>query len=198
MRHLDVIQTTVTLKSGLVFLLHYYRHALLGFRNSQFCGVETGIFGGHTVEINIQSVRQFADGDTDSARSEVVGLLDKTRHLGTAEKALYFSLFRCITFLHLAAARLQRCLCMLFARTCGATYAVPARATAQQKNHIAGCRTLATHGICFDGTDYSTYFQTFCHIRGVINLTHMRRGKTYLVAIRRIACSRLAGDDLLR
>ena len=51
-------------------------HTLLRLADGDFCSVEPGIFQGHSVEIYIESVRKFADRDTDSARAKIVAAFD--------------------------------------------------------------------------------------------------------------------------
>ena len=86
---------------------------------------------------------------------------------------------------------------MLFATTRGTTYTVAPCASTEQQDDISRSRGLTTHSVSTHCPHHSTYLQAFCHIGGVVNLTHMGGSQTYLITIGRVAGRRLAGDNLL-
>ena len=130
MRKLHIIKVAVVLKRLAVFCLNDYCHTLLRLADSQLRRVQTTVFCGHAVEVDIQSVCQLANSHTHAAGAEVVRFLDEARYLGAAEEALQFALLGRVSFLYLAAAGLQRCLSVLFRRARSAAYAVAPCATA--------------------------------------------------------------------
>ncbi len=196
--YFDIILSAEVLHSLTVFGLDHDGHALLRFGNRQFCRVEPRIFGWHTVEIDIQSVRQLADSHADAASTEVVRFLDKAGSLRTTHEALQLALLGGIAFLHLRAARLQRCFGMLLARAGSTTDTITAGASAEQQNDIPCCGRFAAHGIGTHCSDHSAYLETLGGVGRVVNFPHMGGGETYLVAVRGVACCGFAGDDPLR
>ena len=91
---------------------HDNSHALLRFGDRKLCTIEAGIFFRNLVQIHGKAGCQFADGNGNTAGTEVIALLDDLRHLRAAEHSLQLALGRCITFLHLCAAGLQRLGCV--------------------------------------------------------------------------------------
>ena len=87
---------------------------------------------------------------------------------------------------------------MLLRRARSSTHAITTRAATEQQNDITRSRTLTTYIIRLDSTHNSTYLQALSNIIGVVDLTHMRSGKTYLIAVARIACRSLCRYYALR
>ena len=88
----------------LVFRRHDDSHALLRLGNSELRSVKTFIFFRDKVKVDLQAVGQFADRYGDTARAEVIALLDQAGNLGTAEEALEFALGGGIALLYFRAA----------------------------------------------------------------------------------------------
>ena len=72
----DVLLAAVFEEGFHVFRIHHSAHTLLRFADGHLRAVKALVFGSHRVEIDLQSVGQLADGDADTARTEVVGLFD--------------------------------------------------------------------------------------------------------------------------
>ena len=81
-----------------------YSHSFLGFGNRKFRSVETGILLGNLIHVYDKSVSKFSDRNTDTARTEVVTLLDEFCNFGTSEESLDLSFRRRITLLDLCTA----------------------------------------------------------------------------------------------
>ena len=60
-----------------VFRRYDHSHALLGFGDRKLCAVQTLIFLGHEIEIDIEAVGKFADRNRDAACAEIIALLDE-------------------------------------------------------------------------------------------------------------------------
>ena len=81
---IDVLLAAVAHELLHVLRLDHHRHAFLRLADGEFRGVQTAVLGLHAVEVDVQPVGQFADGDADAARSEIVRFLDEARHPTTA------------------------------------------------------------------------------------------------------------------
>ena len=186
------------LAEGLHILrFHYHRHPLLRLADSQFGGVQAGIFGGHAVQPNVQAIRQFAYRHAHSACTEVVALLDKPGDLRTAEKPLELAFLRGITLLDLAAASLEGAFCMFLGGAGSPAYSVPAGAAAEKQHHIAGSRALATHVSSANSSHDSTYLHALGSVAVRIDFPHMGSCKAYLVAVAGVSACGLAADHTL-
>ena len=108
MAHLNVLFMTVTLEFLAIPGFNHNRHSLLRFADCEFRRVKSGIFCCDAVEIYVKTIGKLSDSHTDTTSAEVVGFLDETRHLRTAEKTRDLAFFRSISLLHLAAAFLKR------------------------------------------------------------------------------------------
>ena len=174
------------------------RHTFLGFGNRQFSAVKPFVFFWHGVEIDGKPVGQFADGDGDAARAEVVAPLNHPRNLGTTEQTLDFSLGRRITLLHFRAAFRQGINRVLLRRARCAAAAVTPCTTAHEHHHIPWLRALP-HDVFFRrGGNDSADFHALRHISGMVDLRHLSRRETDLVAVGTVSGGRLPRDFLLR
>lgn len=81
---------------------HGHGHALLALGNCQLGAVQALILAGDFVQVNMQTVSQFADGDRHTARAEVVAALDEAGDLAVPEQALDLALFGRVALLHFA------------------------------------------------------------------------------------------------
>ena len=195
---LDVLLAAVTHELLHVLRLDDYRHALLRLADGQLRGVQTAIFRLHPVEVDVQTVGQLADRHADTPRAEVVRFLDEARHLRTAEQPFEFPLLGGVALLHLAAARLQRFGIMLLRRTRRSADAVAARPAAEHDDLVPRSRAFAPHVLRLHGSDHGAHFQTLGHVILVVDLAHVRRRQSDLVAVARIARRGLLRDDALR
>ena len=75
------------------------RHAFLRFRNGEFGAIESVVFLGDGIEIDIEAVGDFTDGDGDATCSEVVADFDFGSEFGISEEALDFALGGSVAFL---------------------------------------------------------------------------------------------------
>ena len=89
-------------------------HSFLGFGDRQFCAVEAFVFLRYQIQVDLQAVRQFADGYGYAACTEVVAAFDEGRYFFAAEHSLDVSLYRRISFLDFCAALEDGLLGMLF------------------------------------------------------------------------------------
>ena len=141
-----------------VLSFNHHCHPLLRFADGNLCGIESAVLHWHTVEIDVESVCQLADSHAHSSRTKIVASLDQSCHFGSAEEVLQSSLYRRVTFLHLAAACLKRCLRMLFGRACGSAYAVASCPSAKHEDDISRHGSLSTHIRGSYGSDYRSHF----------------------------------------
>ena len=93
---------------------HHYRHPFLRFGNGQLRTIQTLIFLRHCIQINIESVRQFANRHRHAAGAKVIALLDQAADLGIAKQSLNLAFRGCISLLDLCAAGCQRLFRMCF------------------------------------------------------------------------------------
>ena len=198
MRNLDILRMAVLHETLHVAALDDHRHTLLRLAYGQLRGVQSAVLHGHAVEVYVQTGGQLANCDTDAAGTEVVRLLDQARNLRTAEQTLQFALLGGISLLHLRTALLDRLDIVLLRRSRRTSYTVTARTSAQQQYDITRSGRLAPYVLGLDGTDHGTHLQTLGHIVGMVYFAHVRRGKTYLVAVARISGCGLGADDTLR
>ena len=198
MHRLDVLLAAVAHELFDVLRLDHHGHALLRLADGQLRGIQAAVLGLHAVEVDVQSVGQLADGHTHAARTEVVRLLDQARHLRTPEQAFELALLGGVALLHLAATRLERPGVVLLRRTRRPADAVAARAAAEHDDHVPGLRPLAADVPGLHGSHHGPDLEALGHIVRVVNLAHMGRRQTDLVAVARIAGRGLLRDDALR
>ena len=86
-----------------VFLGDDAGHTLLAFRDRQLGACEAFVFLRHAVEMNVKAVGKLANGDGNTASTEVVAALDHAGDLRSAEEALDLALFDRIPLLHFCA-----------------------------------------------------------------------------------------------
>ena len=194
---LDVLLAAVSHELLHVLRLDHHRHAFLRLADGEFRGVQTAVLGLHAVEVDVQPVGQFADGDADAAGTEVVRFLDEARHLRTAEQPLELALLGGVALLHLAAAGFERLGVVLLRRAGRTADSVAARAAAEHDDFIARCGTLAADVRSLHGPHHSPYFEAFGDIVVMINLADMGRSQSDLVAVARIARRGLLRNDAL-
>ncbi len=143
----------------------------------------------------METVRELADGNRNTARAEVVAAFDELCCVGVAEQSLQFALFGRVALLHFRTALLQGRKLVGFGRACCTAAAVTACSAAQKHDDVAGGGDFAAHVLCGSRADYRADFQTLGNIAVVIKLIDLPRGKTDLVAVGAVACRR-GGNQL--
>ena len=196
-RYFYIVQGAELLEFFLVCGFHHDGHALLGFADGEFRGVEAGIFGGHAVQVDVEAGGQFADGYAHAAGAEVVGLLDEAGDLRTAEQALELALLGGVALLHFAAAGLEGRLGVLLGGTGGSADAVTAGAAAQKQDDVSGGGGFAADGRCLHGTYHGANLHALGGVAFGVNFTHVRGGQANLVAVAGIALGGLVGNHAL-
>ena len=91
-------------KSVNILRLNNNRHSLLRLTYSEFCSVKTIVFFRNFVEVDFQTVSEFAYCYRNTARTEIVTAFNKKRCLFISEKTLEFTLFGSITLLNFCSA----------------------------------------------------------------------------------------------
>ena len=95
-----------------VFFPDDHRHTFLGFGNSQLRTVQAGVFFRHLIQVDLQTLRQLANGYGYTAGAKVVAAFDQHRHFRITEQALNFPFRRRIALLYLRPAVCQGIHCM--------------------------------------------------------------------------------------
>ena len=193
----DVLLVAIFPEPGLVLCLDDDSHPFLGFADGEFGGIHPAVFDRHPVKVDVQSVGQFADGDADSAGSEVVGLLDQRGHFRTPEQPFQLPFFRGVALLDLAPAGLQGLLGVLLGGTRRPSDAVPAGTASQHQHYVSGSRPVAPDVACLDRTDHGPHFHPLGRVAFVEDLADVCGGKTDLVAVAGISLGGFPGDHLL-
>ena len=166
-----------------VLRAHNDRHALLRLGDGKLGAVQTVVLLGHGVEVDVQAVRQLADGDRYAARAEVVAAADHAGDVAVAEQALDLALLGRVALLDLCAAGLERGLGVLFGRTGGAAAAVAAGLAAEQDDHVAGFGHFADDVFDRGRADHCTDLHALGDITRVIDLMHQAGREADLVAV---------------
>ena len=166
-----------------VLRFHDHGHPLLRFGDGQLGAVQTFIFLGNGVQVNLQTVGQLADGHGHAARAKVVAALDETGGFAIAEQALELPLLGGVALLHLGAAGFYRLLGVSFGGTCRAADAVPAGVAAQQDDHVAGVGALPADIFRGGGGDDRADLHALGGVAGMVNFIHNTGGKADLVAV---------------
>ena len=181
-----------------MFRSYYDSHAFLRFGNSQFRAIQTFIFFGNFIEIDIQAIGQFPNGDRHTAGAEVIAALDEDRHFMAAEQALDFPFRQRIALLDFSAAGFQRFYGMLFGRSRRAAHAITTGFAAQQDNDIPGNRFFPDNIRPRSRTENGTDFHTFCNKSLMIIFFYFSRRQTNLVAIGAVAFGSACRQRALR
>ena len=197
MRYLDILLAAVAAELLGVLGFDDHRHTLLRLADGELRSVQTAVLHRHAVEVDVQSVGQFADRHAHAACAEVVRLLHQSRRLRAAEQPFELALLRSIALLHLAAARFERLAGVFLRRARGPADPVAARAAAEHQHHIALSGLLAPHVLRFHRPHHGTDFEPLGDIAVVVDFTHVRGSQTDLVAVARIACRGLLRDHAL-
>ena len=181
-----------------VFRRQYDSHALLGFGDGQLRAVQAFVLLADRVKIDLQAVREFTDGDTDTAGPEVVAPLDQPGDFRVVEQPQDFSFFRRVALLDFGSHGLQGLQVMALGGAGCPADAVPAGPAAQQDDHITGCRTFPYDIFRRRGPDDRTALQPLGHKAFMIQFGHMPGSQADLVAVGRIPGRGCLGDLALR
>ncbi len=181
--HLDVLAVAEGLELLLVLRLDDDRHPLLRLADGQLGGVHSAVLDRDTVKEYVESVGELAYGYAHSAGSEVIGFLYETGHLRPSEQPLQLPLLRGVTLLDLAAAGLERLLGVFLGRAGRSADSVTAGAAAQHQHHVARHRAFPSHVLGLHGTHDGTDLHPLGGVAFVVDLTHVRGRKAYLVAV---------------
>ena len=79
-------------------------HPLLRLRYGQLGPVQSFIFPGNRVQVDVQAIGQLTDGDRYAACTEIIAPADQPGYRGIAEQALDLALGDRVAFLHLGPA----------------------------------------------------------------------------------------------
>ena len=171
-------------------------HALLRFGNGQLRARKPFIFEGDAVEVDDKPVGEFADGDGDAARAEVVALFDHAGGFAVQEQALQFALCERVALLHLGAARLHRVAVMRLGRTEVAP-PQPSRPVSPPKRMMMSpfLRLFAVDHVALGAADHEARLQPLRLIAGVIHLVYDARRQADLVAVGRKARRSRLGES---
>ena len=184
----------------LLFVLgsHDDSHALLRFGNGKFRARKAFVLERHFVEIDDQPVGEFPDGDGNTARAEVVALLDLARHFLIEEQALQFALGQRIALLHFRAAGLTECAsCALEEPVAPPQPSLPVSPPSRMMMSPFFGFSRYNH-IPAGAADNKARFQSLCLVPGMIYFVYDPRRKADLVAVRGEASRSRLGDDALR
>ena len=181
-----------------VLLVHNNRHTLLGLGDGKLRAVQTRILLRNLVQIDAKARCQLADGYGNTARTEIVALLDEAAHLGTTEESLELSLGGSITLLNLGTAGVDGLGGMLLGRSRCAAAAVAAGASAHQNDDVAGITVFSLYVCAGSSAHNGTDLHALCNIVRMINLIDKAGGKTDLISVGAVALRSARGELSLR
>ena len=174
--------------------IQHHGHTLLGLGDCQFGAVQTIVFLGHAVQVDVQAVGQLTDGHAHAARAEIVATLNQAGHIPVAEQALDLPLGGRIALLHLGAAGVDGFGGVGLGGAGGAAAAVPSGASAQQDNDIPRCGHSPHHVRLGRRADDGADLQPLSRIAGIVQFRHLAGGQPDLVAIGGISRRRAGGN----
>ena len=180
-----------------VLLVHNHRHALLRFGNGELGARQALVFLGHFIEVDGQSVGEFADRHGDAARAEIVAFFDFARNFGVHEQPLKLSFRQGIALLHLRAARFHRTGVVRLGGARRTAAPVAARFTAQQQNDIPRRGRFAADHIPLCAAHDEARFEAFRLIALVIYFIDDSRRQADLIAVGGEARRRPLGNRAL-
>ena len=177
-----------------IFCGNYHCHTFLRFADRDLCAVQTVILFRYGVQVDLQTVGQFADRNGNAACTEVVAAFDHLCHSGIAEQTLEFAFFRSVTLLDFCTAVSQRFHGVGLGRTGRTAAAVTSGLAAQQNDNIAGDGGFSADIGSRSSTQYRTDLHTLRHVAGVVYLCHVAGCQTDLVAVGAVAVGSTHGD----
>ena len=183
------------LEPGDVLRLDDDGHTLLRFGDGEFGTVKAFVLLRDFVKVDLKAISEFADGDRDTAGTEVVAALDELRRFGVAEQSLEFALFGSVTLLDLGTAGVERLESVRLGGAGGAADAVTAGTSAEQDDYIARVGTLASDVLCGSGSDDRADLHSLGGIAVMVEFVDDAGGKADLVAVGAVAVGS-RGDEL--
>ena len=185
------------LESFPVFLGDDAGHAFLRFGDGQLGAGEAFVFLRHTVEVDVQAVGQFADGNGNAASAEVVAALDHAGDFRTAEQALNLAFFDRVPLLHFCAGGFQRVDVLVLGGTGGAAAAVAAGFAAEEHDDVARFWALADDVFSRRCSNHSSYFHALGFVARMVHFVDNAGGHADLVAVGRKALGSQGADFAL-
>ncbi len=185
-------------KAGGVPRAHHDGHALLRFGDGKLRSVQSLVFFGNGVKVNLKTRRKLSYGDRDTARAEVIAAADHQAYVPVAEQALDFALLHGVPFLNFSGRSSDGFFGVHFGRSGRAADSVPARAAAQQNDDIARLRRFPHDGRGGRGRNHGAALHALGRIAGMIQLRDLPRGKPDLIAVGAESLRRLAHQLELR
>ena len=152
-----------------VFRVDDNGHTLLGLGDGDLGSVEAGIFFRYFVQIDLKARCQLADGNGNSACTEVVAFFNQKADFLAAEQSLQFTLSRCVSFLYLCTAGLDGFCRMYFGGTGCTAAAVSSSTAAEQDDDIARIGIFTDNGTARCCSKDSSDLHTFCHVVRMVN-----------------------------
>ena len=177
---------------------NYYCHTFLRFGDSKFGSVQTFVFFRNFIQIDYETIGQFANCYRYAACTEVIAAFNHSSNFRIAEQALNFTFSGRITFLYFCTAAHQGIYSVFFGRTGCTTAAVTTSLTTKEYYDIACSRTFTTNCTTRSSTNYSANFHTFSNKFFVVVFLYVTGCQTNLVTVGAIACSSTNGDFTLR
>ena len=170
-----------------VFRVDDNGHTLLGLGDGDLGSVEAGIFFRYFVQIDLKSRCQLADGNGNSACTEVVAFFNQKADFLAAEQSLQFTLSRCVSFLYLCTAGLDGFCRMYFGGTGCTAAAISSSTAAEQDDDIARIGIFTDNGTARCCSKDSSDLHTFCHVVRMVNFFDIAGCKTDLVSVGAVA-----------
>ena len=166
---------------------HHHRHALLALGDGQLRAVQAVVLLAHRVQVDLQPVRQLADGHADAAGAEVVAPLNHPRHPGVSEEALELALLGGVALLDLAGHGGEGGEVVALGGAGGPADAVPACAAPQEDDHVPGGGALPPDVFRRGRADDRAGLQMLGDVARVVDLGDMPGGQADLVSVGGIA-----------
>ena len=120
-----------------IFWIYDNCHTLLRFGNCNLSTIKSCVFLRHLVQINLQTICKFTDCYRHATCSKVITFFNQTADFFSTEQSLNLTLCRCITFLYLSTAGLDRLFCVYLRRTGSSTTAVTPGTSTKKNDDIS-------------------------------------------------------------
>jgi len=157
-------------------------HAFLGLGDGEFGAVEAVVFLGHSIEVDVEGVGDFADGHGDATCSEVVTDFDFGSELRIAEEALDLALGGSVAFLDLGGV-VEGGVGVLLGGAGSAADAIASGASANEKNIVACVRATTEDVFAWSGCDDGADFHALGDVVRVVDLGDLACGEANLVTV---------------
>ena len=160
-----------------------HRHPLLALRDRQLRSIQAFILLRHLIQIDIQPVRQLADGHADTARAKVVAALDHPAGIPIPEQALQLPLLGGVALLNLRTAGLHAVGVVRLGRARCATNTIPTGAATQKNHHISRLRPFPAHILRRRRRNHRADLHPLGRIARMINFVDDARCQTDLISV---------------